>query len=185
MRSSLRIFAFSFRTMSGSASLPTKVVESLRTFVQLLSARRWRPARPAWRPRAGHSSARGSHAPPQPHRLPLHSLPHPPMADQRPNLIHSPDLSFFRDFLERFEIPPAPTPAEPSASSPDSSPEGKNKPLSQPPEPAEAHEDDADLDEGCVPPDELDAAQVFGDVDREPSEEDQEKVSTQLVESGA
>jgi len=84
-------------------------------------------------------------------------------ADQTPALVHSPELGFFRDFLEQFQIPPAPeTSAAPTVA-----------------EQVAAGDDDdaAELDEGCVPPDEPDEAQEMGDPSHEPTDDEIELVS--------
>lgn len=94
---------------------------------------------------------------------------------QKPSIIHSPPLAFFKSYLEsigaslplREPMDPTPPPpkaqAEPEAEAAD-----------------EAVESDADSDlefdlEGCIEPDADDPAQVMGDPDKVPTEEDVDK----------
>lgn len=70
--------------------------------------------------------------------------------------MHAPELRFFRDFIQEFKVP--------DEASPNMSAENEV-------------EDETDLDDGCVPPDEPDESQEMGNPDHEPTDDEIEKVS--------
>jgi suppressor of tumorigenicity protein 13 len=94
-----------------------------------------------------------------------------------PDLLSSPDLNFFREFIESLggKIP---SPSKMSTEAP------ADKPEEAAPEVESEQESDLELDtEGCVEPDSVGDDQKMGDPEKEVSEEDTEKSSEKRMEA--
>lgn len=95
----------------------------------------------------------------------------------RPELLHTPDLLFFKEFIESFggRIP------EPKAKPQkmdDTKPESPTLSDEDLPDLEEQSDPESDLEldmEGCIEPDKLDESQKMGDPDKEPTEEEQDQ----------
>lgn len=97
---------------------------------------------------------------------------------KQPEILHQPELEFFRKFVESLggtipEVPTKPPQTQPQAE-PAAAPEMAD---SEP-------ESDLELDnEGCITPDEVDSSQKMGDAAKEVSEEDSDKADEKRREA--